>query len=219
MSKTLPKNIAVFPLSGALLLPKGHLPLNVFEPRYLNMIDDALQENRMIGMIQPRADEVRGEKEAPALYGVGCLGKITSFHETEDGRYMISLTGITRFKCTKETECARGYRRMDIDTEYYKDDLDEQNKIDECNNLDWTFLYKKLDYYFKRHDLDCDVEVFDEVPKSRLLTILSMICPFEPSEKQALLEADCMAERLKLFTKIINIAVQCDEDGSHSTCH
>jgi hypothetical protein len=219
MSKELPKNIAVFPLSGALLLPKGHLPLNIFEPRYLNMIEDALQEDRIIGMIQPRADVQGSEDAAPLLYDVGCLGKITSFHETEDGRYMISLTGITRFKATKETKCARGYRRMDIDTARYKDDLDGHESIDEHDNLDWTFLYKKLDHYFKRHELDCDVEVFDEVPKSRLLTILSMICPFEPSEKQALLEADCMAERLKLFTKIINIAVQCDEGGSHSTCH
>lgn len=196
--------VPVFPLSGAVLLPNGYLPLNIFEPRYIAMIDDAMKESRIIGMIQPHCNAESGK--CKELYDTGCLGKITSFHETEHGHYLITLTGLTRFKVKEETPCQRGYRKMLIDTTEFMDDCVEKPH----GELDWSGLHKKLQHYFDMADLDIDMEVLAASPKAKMLSVLSMVCPFSPSEKQALLEANSCAERFALFTKIVDIAIQTE---------
>lgn len=197
----------IFPLSGALLLPGGYLPLNIFEPRYINMVDDALGQDRIIGMIQPHCGnkaEGAKKKECPELYKTGCLGKITSFHETDQGTYLITLTGIKRFDTVKEKPSDRGYRLMEVDTEQYENDTQE---LGECD-LQWDCVEQKLKEYLTLTEIECDMDAIEEAPRSRLLAILSMVCPFSSSEKQALLEARNCEERLSLFAKIIDMAIQ-----------
>ncbi len=180
----LPTEFAVFPLSGALLLPQGQLPLNIFEPRYLRMVDDALGAGRVIGMIQQ--DEIRpATPSGPALYRVGCLGRLSSFSETEDGRYLVTLTGITRFWVQVELELHRGYRRVRADLARFEADLHEPAP----EGVDRTRLLKALRAYFGVRGFDTNWEAIDAMPDVDLVRTLSMICPFEAPEKQALLEA------------------------------
>ena len=202
----LPEELPVFPLPGVLLLPRGRLPLNIFEPRYIAMVDDALKTDRMIGMIQPRDDA--------ALYETGCAGKITSFDETEDGRYLITLTGISRFKIKNELPLKNGYRRFRADWSPFSDDFKETD----CLDLDRDALKKMLAEYFQLQDLCCDMDAIDGASDNKLITCLSMICPFDPGEKQALLEARCCRERAQKFLALLKIAVHdggCCGGGCH----
>lgn len=193
----LPDDLPIFPLGGVLLLPRGQLPLNIFEPRYLTMIDEALTTpHRMIGMIQPKAN---GD-----LFEIGCAGRITTFDETQDGRYLISLSGIIRFRIGEELAQKNGYRRVRPEWRVFEKDMQPANKID----IDREKLLTLLEHFFDHHGLSCDWSVVKDTPDDRLMTCLAMICPFENEEKQALLEAGCCGERAKLFMTLLEIAAK-----------
>ncbi|MCA8908460.1 MAG: LON peptidase substrate-binding domain-containing protein [Rhodospirillaceae bacterium] len=196
----LSSTIPIFPLTGVLLLPRGVLPLNIFEPRYLNMVDDALSGDRLIGMIQPRG--TCAEAAAPEVYSIGCAGRIASFEETDDGRYLIALKGVSRYTVMSELPTTRGYRRVQVDWEPFGDDLEEPDPID----YDRDRFLACLMEFFERNGLRANWQAVRETPDERLITSLAMICPFEPPEKQALLEAPTLAERADLMTTLLEMS-------------
>jgi Lon protease-like protein len=206
----LPAELPIFPLTGVLLLPRGRLPLNIFEPRYLAMFDDAMGGSRLIGMIQPSAmkDDPFGAAQPAELFTVGCAGRITSFNESGDGRYLVALDGIARFRVASELPMQRGYRRVIPDWTPYKADLAEDNSL-----IDRERLIALLQSYFRRLDLSANWDAIGEAPDERLLTSLAMLCPFEPSEKQALLEADCLSDRARLMMTLLEIAIAGDGEN------
>ncbi len=199
-SGRLPPELPVFPLTGVLLLPRGRLPLNIFEPRYLAMFDDALAGERLIGMIQPSGSPSGGQ--SPALFTVGCAGRITSFNETGDGRYLVALDGVARFKVSEELPLHRGYRRVVPDWTPFAADLSEED----CT-IDRSRLIDLLQAYFRQQQLSANWDAIGQAPDERLLTSLAMICPFEPPEKQALLEAGCLSDRARLMMSLLEIAI------------
>lgn len=192
--ENLPQALPVFPLSGVLLLPCGQLPLNIFEPRYLAMVEDALAGSRMIGMVQPKKDS--------EIFKTGCAGKITEFCETADGRYLITLTGICRFETVEELPQTRGYRKVRPAWRPYQDDLKEQD----CYGIDREKLIELLRKYFKQEGMTCDWKSVEGAPDGKLITCLSMVCPFDAREKQALLEAKCANTRAKMFMTMLEMA-------------
>jgi len=198
--ENLPTVLPIFPLAGVLLLPRGRLPLNIFEPRYLAMFDDALAGSRMIGMIQP-ADPAPTDT-SPALFEVGCAGRITSFSETGDGRYLVTLDGVARFRIFEELPLHHGYRRVAPDWSPYSGDLDEEP----CS-MDRPRLINLLQAYFRQQGLSANWDAIGQTPDERLLTSLAMICPFAPPEKQALLEADCLSNRGRLMMTLLELAI------------
>ena len=200
----LPVEFPVFPLEGALLLPHGKLPLNVFEPRYLSMVEDALASGRVIGMVQPDAGRP-ATPNGPALYRVGCLGRLSSFSETDDGRYLITLTGLVRFVSGVELEQRRGYRRVRADLTRYRADLDAGS---DGAPIDRGALVSALRAYFAARGFDANWDAIDEMPDDALVVTLAMICPFEPAEKQALLEAPTPSERAATLLTLLRM-------GSH----
>ncbi len=180
----LPDEVPVFPLAGALLLPHGKLPLNIFEPRYKAMVEDALAEQRVFGMIQPDAT-ARDSANGPSLFGVGCLGRLSSFSETEDGRYLIALSGIIRFDVVREVEMRRGYRRVAADFSRYMDDLEPPpSALPQRSEM-----LLALKRYFTANGFDANWDAIDAMEDDELVVTLSMVCPFDPLERQALLEA------------------------------
>jgi len=195
----LPGTIPVFPLPEVLLLPRGRLPLNIFEPRYLAMVEDALAADRMIGMIQPLADGCGSG--APDLYRTGCAGRICRFEETEDGRYLIALSGVCRFAVVEELPPVSGYRRVQADWSDFRGDLDPALET----GLDRARLLCALKEYFRVHGIEADWKALGEAPDERLVTCLAMICPFGASEKQALLEAADLPTRAKVLTALIEM--------------
>ena len=195
----LPKAVSVFPLEGALLLPGGRLPLRIFEPRYLNMVEDALAGHRMIGMVQPC--EACAEQGSANVYRTGCLGRISAFNETDEGHYVITLSGLIRFTIDDELPLQRGYRRVAPSYERYRDDLDEDR-----GSIDRTGLLDALSSYFETNGIEGDWDAIEETPDEKLVTSLAMICPFEPPEKQALLEAMTLPERAATMTAILQMA-------------
>jgi uncharacterized protein len=179
---SLPTRFPVFPLPGAILLPSGNLPLNIFEPRYLQMVKDVMRADKAIGMIQPSG---RLNDDQPELYPVGCAGRITSFESTDDGRYLVTLTGICRFEVVEELTVATPYRQVVASFDRWQGDLAPVTPEDSLRPC----LTEALKRYFSVHDISVDWDQIELAPLSGLLTSLAMICPFEPSEKQALLEA------------------------------
>lgn len=206
--QTLPDDLPIFPLAGVLLLPRGRLPLNVFEPRYKAMVEDALAGSRTIGMIQPAGDcdEVRG---------VGCAGRISSFSETPDGRYLICLSGICRFKVAGELAMQRGYRRVRPEWGCYVEDLlpGTPAALGERPRLEGL-----LRAYFRLQGLTCDWEAVERTDDEKLVNLLSMICPFCPDEKQALLEAGTVEDRAQLLAAFMELAV-LHGGGGPGRCH
>lgn len=197
----LPATLPIFPLSGVLLLPRGRLPLNIFEPRYLHMTRDALASSRMIGMVQPCAEEPGNG--SPTVYGTGCAGRITSFSETEDGRFLITLTGVARFDIQQEVATMRGYRRVVPNWTRFESDLtDSRGAV-----VDRTRLLTGLKAFFNLHSITADWDAIKSTTDERLITSLAMICPFAPNEKQALLEAADLEERSRVMTALIEMAV------------
>ncbi|MGI9436449.1 MAG: LON peptidase substrate-binding domain-containing protein [Geminicoccaceae bacterium] len=178
----LPSRFPVFPLGGAILLPGGNLPLNIFEPRYLQMTKDAMRTDEVIGMIQPNGTTSDGQ---PDLYPIGCAGRITSFETTDDGRYQITLTGICRFEVVEELTVATPYRQVVASFDRWQSDLEPPTPADSLRPC----LTEALRRYFTVHEISVDWDQIELAPLSGLLTSLAMICPFEASEKQALLEA------------------------------
>jgi len=195
--RALPASLPLFPLSGVLLLPRGQLPLNIFEPRYLAMTDDALAGDRMIGMIQPTVPDSPAQN--PALYRVGCAGRITSFAEMGE-RYLITLTGVCRFDLVDEMPTTRGYRRAVANWAPYPDDMVEAEAP-----LDRPRLMAGLERYFDRHGLKADWTAVNAAPSERLVTLVAMLCPFSPAEKQALLECPDFEARGRLLIDLVEM--------------
>ncbi|MGA2953138.1 MAG: LON peptidase substrate-binding domain-containing protein [Caulobacteraceae bacterium] len=205
----LPEVIPVFPLDGALLLPGGILPLRIFEPRYLNMVDDAMAGERLIGMVQTE-DGMTGPK--PRLARVGCVGRITSYAETGEGDYLIALTGVCRFEALEEVPQLTPYRQVRADYVTFEGDLDD----DEAEEFDRTFFLELLRTYLDRKGFGVDWDVVASAPGPALVNSLAMALPFEPAEKQALLEARDLADRRDALEALLAIDAAEDDDATHS---
>ena len=203
----LPQVIPVFPLPGAILLPRGQLPLNIFEPRYLNMIDDAMAGDRIIGMVQPQG----GPQRLPGLSPVGCAGRITSFAETSDGRYLITLTGCARFRLAGEIPTQTPYRQIRADFAPFETDL-ATPPVDDVG-LDRDGLLDALRAYLEARGLDIDWDTAETAPPEALINSLSMALPFDPPEKQALLEAAALTDRSEVLTALLTIDAAVDGEG------
>jgi Lon protease-like protein len=198
----LPHTIPVFPLPGALLLPRGQMPLNIFEPRYLAMIDDALRiGHRLIGMIQPHPSR-SGTNERPSLYSVGCAGRITQLAETGDGRYLIELTGVARFRIDEEMPVTTAYRQCRVNFAPFADDFIARKGEDA---VDRRALLTTLRLFLKAKALKADWDSIEKAPNEALVNALSMMSPFGPAEKQALLEAPDLKTRAEILVALTEI--------------
>jgi Lon protease-like protein len=201
----LPAEFPVFPLTGALLLPGGRLPLNIFEPRYLAMIEDAMAAGRYFGMVQPDRRLARGDT-GPGLYRTGCLGRISSFSETDDGRYLITLSGLIRFTIVEEVEPARGYRRVRGALAAFASDLADSAPDAETElPYERTHLLDALHRYFTHAGVEANWDAISAMPDAALVVSLCMACPFDAEEKQALLEARDSAERARALLALLEI--------------
>ena len=202
----LPQIIPVFPLSGVLLLPDGKLPLNIFEPRYLAMVSDALAASRMIGMIQPTVQETAEAGDHPQLYATGCAGRIVQFAETDDGRYQILLKGTCRFTVKQELALQHGYRRAIADWSRFAGDMAPPDDVAR-EAIDRGRLMKAVKPFFQLHKLDANWDAIKETPDEKLVSSLAMVCPFGPAEKQALLESASTLERARILTTLMEMAL------------
>jgi Lon protease-like protein len=207
----LPDVIPVFPLSGALLLPRGQLPLNIFEPRYLAMIDDALRSGlRLVGMIQP--DPARAsDDDKPELYKVGCVGRLTQIAESGDGRYLIQLTGIARFRIQDELTAATPYRQCRVTYAPFKDDFVARKGEDE---VDRESLLKALRDFLEANNLKADWQGIENAPNEALVNALAMMSPYGAAEKQALLEAPDLKTRAELLVAVTEIELAKKASGT-----
>jgi hypothetical protein len=198
----LPRVIPVFPLPGALLLPRGQMPLNIFEPRYLALVDDSLRDgHRLIGMIQP--DERRGETaERPALYKVGCVGRITQLAESGDGRYLLELTGVARFEVQEEITALTPYRQCRVSFSRFADDFIARKGEDE---VDRDAVIAALRDFLKANNLNADWEGIENAPNEALVNALAMMSPYGTAEKQALLEAKDLKTRAEILVAVTEI--------------
>jgi Lon protease-like protein len=198
----LPDTIPVFPLPGALLLPRGQMPLNIFEPRYLAMVDDALRDGRrLIGMIQPDVRQ-QSSPNGPALYKVGCVGRITQLAESGDGRYLLELTGVSRFEVVEEAHVRTAYRQCRVSYARFSDDF-VARKGEEA--VDRKMLLKTLREFLKANDLNTDWEGIEKAPNEALVNALSMMSPYGAPEKQALLEARDLKTRAEILIAVTEI--------------
>ena len=196
----LPDKIAVFPLSNFIIFPQTSVPLNIFEPRYIQMIDEAMKGNRMIGIIQPKKS---GDLKIPNLYDVGCAGKITSFNETEDGRYLIVLNGICRFRIISEEKNNKLFRVCKINFFEYLEDLNK--KKEDVKFTDLTFIFNELKSYFKKQGYTINLEEIKKKNLGQTINTLSMASPFSLEEKQILLETKNLKMRKKKLEEILKI--------------
>jgi uncharacterized protein len=211
----MPEVLPIFPLTGVLLLPRARLPLNIFEPRYLAMTSDALGGGRLIGMIQPR--DPPGEHGMggmnPPVYPVGCAGRITQFAETDDGRFLITLTGVSRFRIIEELPLLSGYRRVIPDWQQFERD----REIAEAPQFDRARFIRGLKNFFGQRQLSADWSAIEKAPAEQLIASIAIACPFAPNEKQALLEAADLEQRAALLTGLVEMAaiqpVTGDEDS------
>jgi len=195
----LPEIIPVFPLPGALLLPRGQMPLNIFEQRYLAMVDDAFRDgHRVIGMIQPDVTH-SSNVEKPVLFHVGCAGRITQLAESGDGRYILELTGIARFKVVKELEVLTAYRQCTVDFFPFIDDFIARKGEDEVNR---DALLVALDEFLKANNLKVDWQGVESAPNEALVNALAMMSPYGPAEKQAMLEAPDLKTRAEILIAV-----------------
>jgi len=209
----LPEIIPVFPLPGALLLPRGQLPLNIFEPRYLVMIDDALHDaRRLIGMIQPDPSHP-GPEDKPALYKVGCVGRITQIAETGDNRYLIQLTGIARFRLEEELAVATPYRQCRVSYAPFADDFIGHKGEDA---VDRTALLAALAAFLKANNLKTDWEGIENAPNEALVNALAMMSPYGAAEKQAMLEAPDLKTRAEILIAVTEIELAKNSTGGET---
>ncbi len=196
----LPETLPIFPLSGALLLPRGHLPLHIFEPRYLTMLDDALRsDHRMIGMVQPESDD----DDAP-LNQIGCAGRVTAFRETPERTYMVTLSGIARFKLGEIQEGFSPYLRSEVDWSAFAGDLRGTEQDEGLNREPFLDLLAR---YFQLVELESDWDNLKEVDSETLINALAALSPFETKDKQALLEADTLTRRREILETLMEFAV------------
>ncbi len=201
--KNLPSKLPIFPLSNFIIFPKTTVPLNIFEPRYIDMVDDSMKSNKLIGMIQPKNSNIK--YEVPKLYQVGCVGKITSFRETEDGRYLIELKGVARFKSIKELETLTKYRILQVNYDDYIEDL--ENKKEDLKFSDLELIFKDLKSLFEKKGFIINWKALEKQSLDETINALAMASPFSLEEKQVLLEAQNLnirknkiAEILKTYT-------------------
>jgi len=197
----LPHELPVFPLSNAIFFPKTLLPLNIFEPRYKQMTEHAVNGNKLIGMVQ--ANQKTDEKGKAEVYNVGCVGYIEFHSKTPDGRYLINLQGISRFKIKREVNTNNLYRKFSVDYNDFSSDFEEQ-KTNEINTIE---LIKKTKKLFEQYQLSTNWKIVEKVETEQLINSLSMICPFTISEKQRLLETKDLVDRNEILNKIINFYV------------
>ncbi len=207
----LPSPLPVFPLSGALLLPGGRLPLNIFEPRYLAMVTAALGTGRMLGMIQPHQKD--DEQTQSVLFPVGCVGRITSFEETSDGRLHIMLTGVCRFRVAGEIDMLDGYRRVVPTYTEYQSDLDAPV----LDGIPRDRLIMALEAYLKMRSLESVLPTLRTIPDWVLLSSIPSVCPLDPRDQQALLEAVTLSDRAELFTALLEMAVISEKSSTTHT--
>jgi Lon protease-like protein len=201
-SYDLPDTIPVFPLPGALLLPRARLPLHLFEPRYLAMLDDVLKTpSRLIGMVQPYDAPGKGGK----LHSIGCAGRVTAFSETEDGRCMITLAGMSRFRISQEVEGFTPYRRCNVSWQGFERDL---GPVERDDSFDRAAFMEALGRYLVDQGLSTDWESLGEAEDELLINSLSMLCPFAPEDKQALLEAPSLTTRRETLMTLIEFALR-----------
>lgn len=206
----LPRLLPIFPLTGVLLLPRGRLPLNIFEPRYLAMTEHALAHGRLLGMIQPQ--EGAGDVGDPPVYRTGCAGRIVEFAETPDGRFLITLKGVARFDIASEPPREALFRQVVPDWQSWRDDLEEDEE-----DVDRERMVAALAPFFERHGIAADSDVLSSAPIEHLVNSLAMACPFSPREKQALLEAKRTAERAKILTALVEMSVASNVTPSGAT--
>ena len=196
----LPNKIPIFPLSNFIIFPKTTVPLNIFEPRYIQMVDEVMKGNRLIGIIQPKKS---GELKKPNLYDVGCAGKITSFSETDDGRYLIMLNGICRFRVISEEENNKLFRICKINFDEYLEDLNKKNE--EIKVTDLNFIFKELKSFFKKQGYIINPEEMKKNNLDQTINTLSMASPFTLEEKQILLETKNLKIRTEKLEEILKI--------------
>lgn len=208
----LPPVLPVFPLSGALLLPRTQLPLNIFEPRYIDMVDAALSGNRLIGMVQPSPDVLQPDPDTPILAEVGCVGRLTSFQESGDGRYLITLQGVARFSVGRELDTITAFRQVECDFSNFSDDL--RCGVGE-EEVDRHGLLKALRDYLDANNLEADWQSVSEAETEVLVNALCMMCPYGPEEKQLLLEARDLKTRAETLIAIneMDLAKMSSSDG------
>ena len=208
----LPKKLPVFPLSNFIIFPKTRVPLNIFEPRYIEMINDSMKSNKLIGMIQPKILGNKEPSDAPQLHNIGCMGKITSFKETEDSRYLIELKGMIRFKIVKETKTNKKYRECEIDFKNYYEDL--ENKKEEVKFSDLELIFKDLKTLFEKRGFIINWKALEKQSLDETINALAMASPFTIEEKQVLLEAENLNIRK---TKIAEILTTYSFDQYNNT--
>ena len=208
--KDLPGIIPIFPLNNVLLLPRCKLPLNLFEDRYLHMFDHALSTQRIIGMIQP--NEKDSVKNGPNLYEIGCAGKIVAFSQTNDNRYEIVLNGLCRFKVIKETNLLLGFRQAKVSWKFYKHDLDSHSNSNISKRAEFE---DKLKHYLKKINIDADWQAIEASSDEDLVNSISMSCPFNKIEKQALLESISIQDRMNVLTSLLDMSI--NENKGHQS--
>ena len=198
--KNLPKILPVFPLSNFIIFPKTTVPLNIFEQRYIDMINDSMKSNKLIGMIQPK--ETGDDLSSPVLHKIGCLGKITSFKETEDGRYLIELKGLLRFEVIKEIKTAKKYREYEIDFKRFNHDLDD--KKEQLKFSDLELIFRDLKTLFEKRGFIINWKELEKQSLDETINALAMASPFSLEEKQVLLEAENLSIRKNKIAEILS---------------
>ena len=210
----LPPTIPIFPLDGALLLPRMRLPLNIFEPRYLEMVRDALSGDRVIGMIQPRDPATYERAQKAEIYSIGCLGRITDWRETGDGRYLIALEGMSRFRVLRELDAPTGYRQVDVSYDEFPEDGTPAKEMPAIRQA----LLRNLKIYLERIGADVEWREIETTPDEQLINSAAMMCPFPGIEKQALLEAPTLEERAQVLGTLMAFSPEAQSDPP-STAH
>ncbi len=204
----LPTSLALFPLPGILLLPDQILPLNVFEDRYIRMFEDIMGQGRLVGILQPRDPsdkelETQAIESETALFDMGCMGRVTSFEETSDGRFSVQIRGVCRFTLNDAKLLERGYREGAISWDGFQDDLHENEIVD----LDTAKLFDLLRLFFKKNEMSMDMKMIETAPINRMINALSMICPFGAMERQALLEVQTLQGRGQMLITLLEMAI------------
>jgi Lon protease-like protein len=198
--KNLPKILPIFPLSNFIIFPKTTVPLNIFEPRYIDMVNDSMKSDKLIGMIQPK--KTGNDLVVPDLHNVGCLGKITSFKETEDKRYLIELKGLIRFEITREIETDKKYRQYEVDFKRFNHDL--SNKTEQLKFSDLELIFKDLRTLFEKRGFIINWKELEKQSLDETLNALAMASPFSLEEKQVLLEAENLSIRKDMIAEILS---------------
>ena len=196
----LPNKIPVFPLSNFIIFPKTTVPLNIFEPRYMDMVNDSMRSNKFIGMIQPKNSN--NDQNIPALYDIGCLGKITSFKETDDGRFMIELKGLIRFEAIQEVTSDNKYREYEVDFKNFYHDLSDERE--ELNFIDLELIFKDLKSLFEKRGFVINWKELEKQSLDETINALAMASPFSLEEKQVLLEAKNLDVRKNRIAEILS---------------